>query len=88
MVKGGRGSERQIGMEGASIHGRGRGNGKLQTRQQSGTEKWGRVAFGNGGLAGRAGGGGSRFCVCPICGLHVALMLAQQHASLCAEVHR
>jgi hypothetical protein len=81
MVKGGGGSERQIGMEGASIQGRGHGNG------QGGTEKRGRVAFGNGGLAGRAGGGGSRFCVCPICGLHVALVLAQQHASLCAEVH-
>lgn len=27
-----------------------------------------------------AEGGGSRFCRCPICGMHVALLLAQQHA--------
>ena len=31
------------------------------------------------------GGGGSRFCRCPICGVHVALLMAQEHAAACAE---
>ena len=35
---------------------------------------------------GRGGrGGGSRPCRCPICGVHIALLMAQEHAAACAE---